>query len=80
MQARRWRLAVLLILAMGGGTLFQGASGCATFTGEGLLSAFNFCFLFDCTAGGGLVRPCGNPTTSVDDLLQDCPPPIGGGA
>lgn len=79
MQAYRRRLAIVLVLVLSGATLFQGASGCATFTGQGLLSAVNFCFLLDCSGGAGLLRPCGNPTTSVDDLLQDCPASIGEG-
>lgn len=67
------RLTAVAALALGGGMLFQtSGGGCITFASTGALSGINFCFLFDCN-GGGLFRPCGDPTTNADDLLQDCP-------
>jgi len=79
MHARRTKAALLLVLVLSSGTLFQGASGCVTFTGQGLLSSFDFCYLLDCqNLLFGLLRPCNDPTTSEDDVLQDCPPATGG--
>lgn len=74
------RLTTAAALALSGGMLFQtgGVQGCTTFAAQGAVSAVNFCLLFDCN-GGLLVRPCGDPATNVDDILQDCPQVAEGG-
>ncbi len=42
---------------------------------EGALSSIDFCYIFDCQGGflGGAIQPCGDPSTTADDLLVDCP-------
>jgi len=37
-------------------------------------SSIDFCSIINCQTGllGGVIRPCGSPTTSADDLLADC--------
>lgn len=45
------------------------------FGAEGALASIDFCYIFDCQGGffGGAIQPCGDPTTTADDLLVDCP-------
>lgn len=52
-----------------------GSGGCARFATNGLASSVDFCYLLDCDNGffGGLVSPCGDPNSSADNYLVDCP-------
>ena len=80
MRSRMQRIAVLLALLAGGGSLMVSSNlGCESFAGESLMTSLDFCFIFDCTNGifGGVVQPCqqgvdteGNPTGT---LFLDCP-------
>lgn len=82
----RRRLWVWLTLLGSGATMFQVIGGftdangatrisCRDFWVNGLSTSVDFCYLLDCQNGffGGLVQPCGDPTTAADDLLVDCP-------
>lgn len=42
---------------------------------EGVATSIDFCYIFDCQSGffGGAIQPCGDPTTTADDLFVDCP-------
>jgi hypothetical protein len=75
-----WRRVAILLALVLGGTMLLDTSGCVTFAGSDALQAVDFCAIFDCTGGflGGVINPCGDPTTRDDDLLLDCPAPIGG--
>ncbi|UCG31964.1 MAG: hypothetical protein JSU68_09890 [Phycisphaerales bacterium] len=69
------RLGVVALLVFGGGLVFQtGAPSCGTLAATTLVSSINFCAILDCQAGflGGVISPCGSPTTTADDLLADC--------
>jgi len=78
------RIAVLLALLAGGGTVMATSNlGCQSFAGESLMTSLDLCFIFDCTNGifGGVVQPCqegvdvnGNPTGT---LFLDCPDDAG---
>jgi hypothetical protein len=67
-------------MILGGATVFQSVGftgsglngGCARFTSNGVLSATNFCVLFDCDNGffGGVVDPCNDPSQGA--TLLDC--------
>src|SRR5262249_6877846 len=72
---RMARTKWLLTLVLSGAALTQlGPCGAAYVNGG--LAAFDFCAILgpDCTLGP--IAPCGNPLTSQDDLLLDCPKPI----
>ena len=80
MQRRIIRIWMWLALFVGGATVFQtigfttksGAisGGCRDFALNGVTSAVDMCYLFDCKSGffGGLIDPCASPTP-----LLDCP-------
>jgi hypothetical protein len=42
---------------------------------EGVTTSIDFCYIFDCQGGflGGAIQPCGDPTTTADDIFVDCP-------
>lgn len=70
-----WKIKLAGLFA-GGAMLYQiGIPGCASIGGWIATNSFNSCWLFDCVngAGGGAFTFCGNPSTTVDDLLLDCP-------
>jgi hypothetical protein len=60
---RRGMIGGLLMAA--GGYTFQIGTGCASFGGEQVLIATDFCFIFDCNNGafGGLIQPCRGAAT-----------------
>ncbi len=72
-----------LAITLAGGTLFQVAitastgafGGCERFTGNALLTPIDFCYILDCQSGflGGAIQPCGDPASTADDMLVDCP-------
>jgi len=86
MSRRKQRWLVWLAMFFGGATLFQSVGftttgtnpSCYRFTSNGVLSATNFCFLFDCQNGffGGLVDPCADPSQGATFL--DCQGAISG--
>lgn len=86
MKERLFRKLMWLALTVSGATVYQvgftGANGafdnCGRFAGNGLLTPIDFCYILDCQSGflGGAIQPCGDPTTTADDILVDCP---GGG-
>lgn len=78
------RVSVTVALLAGSGFLLAGpATSCTSFTGRSLLTATDFCFIFDCQNGilGGTVDPCsgigsGDTTVEGDTALPvftDCP-------
>jgi hypothetical protein len=81
------RIAALL----GSGTLFGGigftntevpGGGCGSFATNGILSSVDFCYLLNCDNGflGGVIQPCGDPNSTLDDYLVDCSgAAVGGG-
>lgn len=91
-MTRRWkRIWMWLTMLLGGATMFQALGGfttadgavagtCGRFFTNGIATSVDFCFLLDCRNGfiGGLVSPCGDPNDPTDDLIVDCPGPIGG--
>lgn len=78
-RVRRWLAVGLLVV--GAGTLAQVPVNCFTFAAQTGVMGIDFCSLFDCQNGilGGLIRPCGDPTTAEDDLFADCPQIVGTG-
>ena len=69
------RLGAIALLVFGGGLVFQaGAPSCGTLAATTLVTGIDFCSIIDCQGGflGGVIRPCGSPTTTADDLLADC--------
>jgi hypothetical protein len=75
----RWTKALAALF--GTAILFQVPQGaCLSFGGEQTATAVNWCWIIDCQngIGGGLILPCGDPTTAADDLLADCPAPVSG--
>lgn len=69
------RLGAVALLIVAGGLVFQaGAPSCGTLAATTLVSSIDFCAIVDCQAGflGGVISPCGSPTTAADDLLADC--------
>lgn len=79
MKALRSRWFVLASMLTSGAVVYQiGTAGCAQFAGTHALQSVDFCWIFDCSGfGGGLIDPCGDPTTALDDILADCSPPTG---
>jgi hypothetical protein len=83
MKQRLLRVLLWLTTALATGTLVQAACTGANnayitlprLTEEGVLTSIDFCYIFDCQSGffGGAVQPCGDPSTTADDLLVDCP-------
>jgi hypothetical protein len=80
------RFAVLLSSGMlFGGIGFTNTAvpggGCSSFATNGVLSSVDFCYLLNCDNGflGGVVQPCGDPDSVLDDYLVDCPGGLGGG-
>ncbi len=84
MRIRAKRIAMIAGLVAAGGFLLAGpATSCTSFTGRALLTASDFCFIFDCQNGllGGTVDPCsgtggGNQTIEGQDsppIFRDCP-------
>ena len=69
---KRWVLTAML--AVGGAVVFQLPSNCSTWAATTAVSAIDFCSIIDCQNGlfGGLIRPCGSPTSAADDVLADC--------
>src|SRR5438552_15226255 len=68
MVRSKWLIGVLLC----GAVLTQlGPCGAGIF--NGLLATVDFCSVLgpDCTLGP--IAPCGDPNTTIDDLLLDCP-------
>ncbi|MBI4579779.1 MAG: hypothetical protein HY718_08760 [Planctomycetes bacterium] len=88
MRQRIVRGVTWLALALTGGIVFQPVN-CTTGTGSignfqrlvtnGMLTSVDFCYIFDCQSGfaGGAIQPCGDPTTTLDDLFVDCSAPVG---
>ncbi len=87
------RFWMWLVLLASGGTVFQGigftrnglGGACQgrNFYENGILTSVDFCAVLDCRNGffGGIVQPCGSPTSTTDDLLVDCSNlPTAGGA
>ena len=73
---RSWKfrsLAILVATGISGAALFQ-TPGCSTFVATSAISALDFCAILDCQNGllGGLIRPCGSPLSTTDDILADC--------
>lgn len=72
---KRWML--YLLMAVGGGTLFQAGSNAAYVrcAGDSALTSINFCFVFDCGNGalGGGLEFCGDQPG--ENIFSDCPPP-----
>lgn len=68
------RLALAAVLAVGGAVVLQAPANCNTLAATTVVSAIDFCSVIDCQGGlfGGLIRPCGSPTSTADDLLADC--------
>lgn len=78
MRARVRKLAPVVGLFLGGGYLLAGiGNGCATYVGESLMTATDFCFIFDCQNGmlGGTVKPCAGvgDGSGQQPLFRDCP-------
>jgi len=78
MRSRARRLAPVVGLVLGGGYLLAGiGNGCATYLGESLMTAADFCFIFDCQNGllGGTIDPCAGVAdqSGQQPLLRDCP-------
>lgn len=80
MRSRMQRIAIVLALLAGGGTVMATSNmGCASFAGESLMTSLDFCFIFDCTNGifGGLVQPCQEGVDvngeGTGTLFLDCP-------
>ena len=73
-RRRLKRLGLAVILAVGGGLVFQAPQGCNTLAATTVVSGIDFCSIIDCQNGmfGGLINPCGSPTSTADDLLADC--------
>lgn len=73
----KWMM-LAAVFATGGALFALTSGGCASALGEGALTAVNWCWIVDCQNGfgGGLILPCGDPTTAADDILADCPSPI----
>ncbi len=68
MSVSRKRRLMAVVLALGGGVVFQYIpSGCSQYLGAEAVSAFNFCSVFNCTGGTyfNLCKPFA--------LLLDCP-------
>ena len=75
MRSRSRRLAALAALAAGGGFLLSGPNtGCMSYMGESLVTATDFCFIFDCQSGmfGGTVQPCDQNLAGSGPLFADC--------
>ena len=73
---RTWKfrsLAILVATGISGAALFQ-TPGCVTFAATTVVSALDFCAILDCQNGllGGVIRPCGSPLSTDDDVLADC--------
>jgi hypothetical protein len=83
MKDRVVRGLMWLAITLSGATVFQvgftsttGAfQSCERFTSNGVLTSVDFCYILDCDGGflGGAVQPCGDSSTTADDLLVDCP-------
>ena len=74
-KRRLRRFGVVALLVLGGGLVFQaGTPSCGTLAATTLVSSVDFCSIINCQGGflGGIIRPCGSPTTAEDDLLADC--------
>lgn len=73
MKKRKARTAVFVSLVLCGGLIAQFGGCLLTGFNGGLLGAVDFCALLgpDCVLGP--LAPCGDPTTTADDLLVDCP-------
>lgn len=71
---RKIRVISLAAAWLSMGMVLQ-VGGCLTAAANTALAAVDFCALLgpDCTFGP--IAPCGDPTTSADDLLIDCPKP-----
>jgi hypothetical protein len=68
-------MTAVALLVLGGGLVFQvGTPSCGTFAATTVVSSIDFCAIIDCQRGllGGVIRPCGSPTTAEDDLLASC--------
>ncbi len=79
MRKRTKRLMFYLLIFAAGGTLFTGGNaGFVRCSGDTVLTAINFCFVFDCQNGalGGGLEFCGDQPE--DDIFLDCPAAGGG--
>lgn len=90
MRTYRRRALVWLMMMATGGSLFQGyvlypynvtsvlggGGSCQTFGTNLATTSVDFCFVFDCDNGffGGVVQPCGDPLSTIDDMFIDCTP------
>ena len=68
------RFALAAVLVGGGAVVLQAPANCNTLAATTVVSAIDFCSVIDCQGGlfGGLIRPCGSPTDTTDDILADC--------
>ncbi len=71
---RRLRILGFMAAFSSAGILLQG-----TCIANGInigLAGLDFCALLGPNCTLGPIAPCGDPTTSEDDLLIDCPAPV----
>ncbi|MBU0718914.1 MAG: hypothetical protein KJ749_11750 [Planctomycetes bacterium] len=71
MRSRFRRTAMIAGLIVAGGFLMVNPGmSCLSYSGESLLGATNFCFIFDCQSGilGGTIDPC----SGANPLFADC--------
>ena len=70
------------MIGLSGAVLFQYpitgtngvGGGCGQWATDSLLSAVDFCYIFDCDNGffGGAVQPCGDASSGGQPFLLDC--------
>lgn len=71
---RRLRAMTVFAAVVTSGVLIQGCLPAVLNIG---LAGIDFCSLLGPNCVLGPIAPCGNPNTTADDLLVDCPPPNG---
>lgn len=73
-RGSKWLIAATTLLS--GSTLYTVTEGaCARFGGDYALTAFDACWLLDCTNGiGGGAIPLCDPNNPANNLLIDCSP------
>lgn len=87
MKRRAWRIWTWLVLALGGGFVFQvipatpvvsltptSGGSCRDLGINAGLISMDWCSIFDCQSGflGGTIQPCGSSTSTADDFFLDC--------
>jgi hypothetical protein len=73
---KKARLACIVAFVLTGGVMMQ-FGGCLTALASSGIAAIDFCSLLGPNCVLGPIAPCGDPTTTADDLLLDCPKPAG---